>query len=272
MGSGLVTIKSVITNLGDRLSLKKSTLLFLMLSCQFTYAANELSQLNLASTEWCPYACDSSSSTKGMAQEYVTYILGKHNIKTKVTYYPWARAVRQVESGSQHGLLTAVPSESPNLLFTQQAMMTYQMCFYGQTNLDWRFVDKDSLAQVRLGVIAQYGYGEPVDSYISDLQNARRIIQLSGDGGLKRLISMLDSGWIDIFIADKNVYNWQKTQQSQTALEDIKQINCLAETPFFLALSPRFSSAPAVIKLLDSEFSNQDNQHWLQHLRVSKYQ
>ena len=235
-----------------------AALVWLSTICQNIYA-NALT-IKLATTDWCPYSCPEDDSVNGLAHDYVTHILAGYEMQADIVSYPWARAIRQVNLGKRHGLLTAVHSESPNLMFTKHPMMSYQMCFYGLTALKWQYTGKDSLADVSLAVIAEYGYGTPVDEYLFNNQFNDRVIELSGDHGLPRLISLVTSKRADVFIEDKNVINWYLKHEPSNAAKQLKTLGCLDETPFYLALSPNLDWAPEVIKLLEQGFKNETNQ------------
>lgn len=247
-------------------------MLLCLITGRWVYAESTVLTVKLATTDWCPYSCPEDNKHQGMAHDYVEHILSQFNIQTEVMSFPWARAIRQVDIGASHGLLTAVHSESPNLLFTQVPMMSYQMCFYGLPSLDWEYVNEASLSKILLAVISQYGYGKPVEHYLADQQNREKVIELSGDAGLQRLVLLVESGRANVFIEDKNVFNWYLKNHQEVKNSKFKQVGCLAETPFYLALSPDLAWAPDVIKRLNKEFAKEKNHKWLADYTQAHYQ
>lgn len=230
-----------------------------------------ISTIKLATTDWCPYSCPNDKQNKGIAYDYVSHILQQKDITADIVSYPWARAIRQVDTGARHGLLTAVHSESPDLLFTQVPMMSYQMCFYGLPELKWQYRNTTSLSNVSLAVIAEYGYGQPLDNFLAIESNRKNVVEISGNFGLERILALVSSGKVDVFIEDKNVFNWHLKHQDSIREKKFKQLGCLAETPFYLALSPELIWAPEVIKMLNREFSSQANGRWLEFLISNRY-
>lgn len=44
--------------------------------------------VDLATTEWCPYACESAEVGKGIVFDYLSDILSKQNIKLNLVFLP----------------------------------------------------------------------------------------------------------------------------------------------------------------------------------------
>jgi polar amino acid transport system substrate-binding protein len=225
-------------------------------------------KIELAATDWCPYSCEQDPKEKGLVVDYLQYILQQHGHSLHVAFFPWTRAVQEVNNGNKFGLLTAVPAEAPNLLFTQQAVMTYQMCFYATQHTAWQYTGGDSLKKIVLGSISGYGYGEPVDSFVNDANN-KNVVQLAGEHSLGRLITLVEKQRIDVFIADINVVQWQL--RSRTS-RPVKEVGCLPTNPFYVAVSPKLAWAPAFIALLDDALLKTANIEWLQQHKLRHFQ
>jgi polar amino acid transport system substrate-binding protein len=239
--------------------------LHLLIPC---YAQSIPSSIELAATDWCPYSCELDPTEKGLVVDYVQHILKQNGHTLHITFFPWSRAVQEVGNGNKFGLLTAVPAEAPSLLFTQQAVMTYQMCFYAKDNTRWRYTGRDSLKKIVLGGISGYGYGEPVDSFVNDTNN-KNIVQLAGEDSLSRLISLVEKQRIDALIADLNVVQWHL----RTSLtRPIVEVGCLSANPFYVAVSPNLIWAKAFIALLDHAFLDPDNIEWLYQHKLTHFQ
>ena len=240
----------------------------MLLNTPLSFAQQIPETLYLASTDWCPYACQNNGRKKGIAFDYVQYLLAQYGRKIQIVFLPWSRAIQEVNNGNSDGLLTAVPSESPELLFTHQPLMTYQMCFYGLPSALWQYTNKDSLVQVTIGVMADYGYGEPLDSFIAD-NTHNNIVQLAGSEGIGRLVLMLEKNRIAALIEDANVMNWHLQNNDK---HTVKQLGCLSQNPFYLALSPKLPWAASLIHLLDRSLSDPTNISWLENHIRSEYQ
>ncbi len=202
--------------------------------------------IHLATTDWCPYACEADVNHQaGMVHEYLTQIFSEQGIQLKIEFFPWSRAIKQVDGGRLDGLLTAVHAEAPNLLFTHAPTMGYRVCFYTRKTIKWRYGGIDSLKEINLAVIQDYGYGEPLDDYINNLQPHGLTIIKSG--GITRLLRMLMADRFDVFIGDSNVVAW-RLQESMNVL---RNAGCLNENPFYVAFNPQREWAAKLIKKLD---------------------
>lgn len=228
--------------------------------------------IKLATTEWCPYACQSSQLGKGIIYDYLTMILKSEGVKLELTFLPWAKAIASVEAGENHGLLSAIRSEAPNLMFTTVPTMHYKMCLYNAKSDKWRYAGRDSLASKQLGVIAGYGYGEPIDSYVQSPSNANKISVFDGDNSLKRLDNLLESKKIDVFIEDGYVVKWQSRLGDKV---HFKQAGCLRPVPFYMAFNNDYAKRSNIIEIINMalsnpKFKNYLNQYMLPHYFSSK--
>ncbi|TPH17303.1 substrate-binding periplasmic protein [Litorilituus lipolyticus] len=235
-------------------------------TCSFTTHAVEANkQLTLATTKWCPYTCAEKGYEANIIGKYVTELLEKHNIMVNVQSYPWARAVHFAEINEVDGLLTATPAEAPNLSFTTTPIANFHVCFYTHKTSDWQYQSPLQLDNLTLGVIKGYGYQDEIDKYISLHSKSERIVSLSGNQGLIRLISILKKQRVDIIVEDKLVMNWQ-AKTNNIDLTDIKNAGCTTPQPFYLALNVKAPQSKALIELLDIELARQENQQKLQQL------
>ncbi|NMP30702.1 transporter substrate-binding domain-containing protein [Thalassotalea sp. M1531] len=221
-------------------------------------------ELSLATTAWCPYTCNFEPFEFGIIGHYITQVLAKHNINVHIQSYPWSRAINLANSGAVDGLLTAIKSEAPNLLLTDTPITDYQVCFFTRNNQDWRYKIPLDFTGMRLGVIQDYGYGEPLDSYILKSSAESLVIKISGDLGTKRLVDMLLNDRIDIFVEDKKVVAWQLAQHN-TSQSFLRNAGCLPKQPFYLALYPNDKNR-RLIDLLNQLLEDEENQQTLQSL------
>ncbi len=163
-------------------------------------------KIHLATTDWCPYACADAYEGPGAVHEYVSDLLKQQGIDIQIDFYPWSRAIHQVNTGRLDGLLTAIPKEAPDLMFTQTPIMSYQVCFFSSYYVNWSYQGKDSLKSIKLGAVRGYGYGEPIDTYLAERGNHQRISFISGENATARLFFMLETNrirMINMFLLGK---------------------------------------------------------------------
>jgi polar amino acid transport system substrate-binding protein len=125
--------------------------------------------------------------------EYLQQLLKPYHISIEVQYLPWNRAIREVMTGHISGLVTAVPSEAPNLSFTSTATMKYGVCLYSRSSSNWQYTDISSLEDQILGGALNYSYDEVIDSYIEKNKDKSNITFLTGKNKVSRFSSMLTS-------------------------------------------------------------------------------
>ena len=213
--------------------------------------------ITLAAADWCPYTCPSEKEP-GIVVEYFRKILAPHGITLDIRYLPWNRAIREVNIGSIAGLVTAVPSEAPNLLFTSIATMNYSVCLYSRASSDWKYSGPSSLKGNILGAALNYSYDESIDAYINENINSGAITFIAGDKKIFRYASMLRSNRIDAFIGDMYVTGWGAKSEN-VDMQQIKINHCLQKNPFYMALNPELSWNKELINLLDKSLSKEEN-------------
>ena len=226
--------------------------------------------ISLATTNWCPYACD-AEDVKGIVHEYLEIILKKHDIDLVVSSYPWSRAINLARSGNGvSGLLTAVYSEAPDFKMTKIPIDTYQVCFISLAKNNWNYDGPSSLKQFggKLGYVANYGYGEPTDTFISEPENKKHVMSVAGGEGLFRLMKLLNAGRIDTLVEDINIVKWylefeQKKQKDVDVASRYRINGCQKPKPFYLALNPSVPWGEEFLALLDSEFVKPQNRDLL---------
>lgn len=242
---------------------------FLLLSTLSFSKETKQVDLTLATTYWCPYTCVNEGKDSNIIGNYVTRILAKHNINLKIVVLPWSRAIKSAEQGHVDGLLTATHSEAPNLNFTKRPISHFQVCFYSNKTINWRYSEPLDLQELILGVIQDYGYDEAIDHYISDTSNSEQLVSLTGNEGTPRLLQMLLKRRVDIIVEDRLVVKWHATKNNIN-LPNIVNVGCSKAQPFYLALNNYKKNNQAVINILNQEFSQPENKLILQEI-ISKH-
>jgi polar amino acid transport system substrate-binding protein len=217
----------------------KSNLVFLI-TLLFACLSNAQKTLTLATTNWCPYTCDFNGNTHGLVGEILENVLLAEGINLKIEYYPWSRAIQLANLNKVDGLLTVTREESPDLIFSKSPIGSYQMCFYTKNTNTWLYQADLNLGSNKLAIVQDYGYGEPLDTYINENKN-RNLLTISGDDSANRLIQILKLGRADIIIEDNKVVQWSMIKNNVES-SNIKKAGCLNEQPFYLALSPNESN------------------------------
>lgn len=173
------------------------------------------------------------------------------------------RALLYARNGEYvHGLLTAVPSEAPGLLFTSVPTMSYSTCVFTRTDSQWQYQSPNSLQELRLGYIQDYSYGPFMDEYINSYIGSDRLMVIASMGGIKQLSRILNAKRVGGFISDPLV----ALNELKYSDLDLKVSACFEQQPFFLALNPEFLWAAKLVKLLNEAFDQQGNKQVLSGL------
>lgn len=214
----------------------KMKLVLLITVLLFAFLSHAKQTLTLATTQWCPYTCEFNGNKHGVVGELLASSLLTKDIHLKIEYYPWSRAIQLANLDKVDGLLTATKEESPSLIFSKSPIGSYQMCFYTQDTNTWLYQADLNLGANKLAIVQDYGYGEPLDSYINENKNGN-LLSISGDDSTNRLIKILQMGRADIIIEDNKVVQWTMNRNNLDS-SNLKNAGCLNEQPFYLALAP----------------------------------
>ncbi len=224
----------------------------------------------LAATDWCPYSCANSKLTgkhRGVVVDYLEEIFKGLGIELKVQFYPWSRAISQARRGEDvHGLVSAVHSEAPDLLFTQVPTMSYRTCVFTRNDSRWQYDAPPSLKELRLGFIQNYGYGGALDEYILNPRGQDRLMGITGTGGVTQLSRMLMANRIDAFVSDPLVVAYDLREQDY----HLKASACFKEYPFHLSLNPNLPWAQPLLNRLDTAFKLESSQEVLSDM-ITEY-
>lgn len=218
--------------------------------------------LHLAAPHWCPFSCDPdvAGGHSGILVDYLGQILQQHGMQLKVSILPWSRAIRATQQGLYDGLVSAVPAEAPTLLFTTTATTSYTNCFFTTAEHQyWKYYDPHSLQEIRLAYLKDYGYEAPIAAHINDPANKRRVVEVSGDRGVERMIRLLDIGRVDAFIEERWVAQWEFNQSRFINQKDLQQASCMDGNPFYIALRPNLASADKLLAIFNRELAVDSN-------------
>lgn len=230
-------------------------------------------QLTLAATDWCPFSCSPSTSPQhpGIISEYLSQLLSQHNITLNIKFLPWSRALVEANNGTVDGLLTVVPEETGQLLMPATPTANYTDCFFVHPDKQWHYRNSDSLGQVKIAYIQDYGYNEPLHSHIHNPANASRLFEVSGAYPSRRMVRLVLAGRAGAMIEEQFVAAWtsQNTTSSLYPQRPLKRAGCLDSNPFYLAISPNLPASKRLIQLFDRILKQPENLKLLDRITQS---
>lgn len=235
----------------------------------FSSLANDddkITELTLATTHWCPYTCFESKNEFGVVGAYIDKIMSSYSIQLSVSSYPWSRAIHLANAKKVDGLLTATPSEAPELIFTNSPIASYQMCFYTLKPNRWTYKGDLNFNDNVLAVIQDYSYDQSLDTFI---ENNVEVITIFGSEATQRLIQLLLTKRADIIAVDKLVLAYVSKNQL-IDVSGLKNAGCLAKNDFYLALTPSTENKNLIGKL-DRDLQLKENIDYYNELITQFY-
>jgi polar amino acid transport system substrate-binding protein len=166
--------------------------------------------ITLVADYWCPFNCDPNSNKQGVMVEMARNIFAKENINVEYKIMPWKRAISDASNGVYEGVIGALTTDAVGFVFPENEQGVQKNTFYVKDDSDWKFDDSrpliETLSQITLGVIADYSYGEEIDSYIISNKKDSNLVQFaSGDNAIAVNIKKLIGSRIKVMVEEDAV-------------------------------------------------------------------
>lgn len=219
----------------------------LLLTTQVLFAAPQT--LTIRADEWCPFYCDPNSDKPGVMVEIARKAFTSPGHTLDIQFLEWSKAVDETRAGKFTMVAGADKAEVPDFIFPAEAQSFDRDCFYAKPESNWFYSNPASLNTIKLGVIADYSYGDDIDNWIK--ANADKVNTASGDQPLQDNLAVLAKGDIDALIESSAVMQWT-LMQSATPLK-IRQAGCTGKgEELFIAISPKQPDAQVLAQKLST--------------------
>lgn len=172
------------------------TTLILSITCFDVYAKSKI--LQLKSDLWCPYACDENAVNKGIVVDIVTVILERKGYTVKYSNVNYARALKENREGEIDGVVGCAKEDAPDFIFPKSHQLEANYHYFKKKGSKFKFVNFDSVKNMKIGVINSYSYDMSTTDLISKKHPSYVVV--SGDLGLGQLLKMIDNDNIDAFV------------------------------------------------------------------------
>ena len=175
-----------------------------LVSAAFSASADDI---RIRADPWLPYSGGSEMNPPGYMVEMAMAIAKANGHTVQYRTMPWANALEVVRAGSADCVVGAYLSDAEGFEFPKTGWGPSGNVFWGLAENPWRYTGPDSLADVRIGVIEEYSYGEDLDAYIkahADDKARLEIVPAVGRG-IVRLMARLIGKRIDTVIEDRSV-------------------------------------------------------------------
>jgi len=221
-----------------------STLSCLLVCCSSNCRAD---YITIAADNWCPVNCDPSDSKPGIMVEIAEHVFSNagHTVIYKIL--PWSRAIKLSREGEITGIIGAFVGDAPDFIFPEnELLMISGNTFFVAKESTFVYQNISSLADVQLGAIRDYDYGELLNDYIKKGKNVQI---LSGENPLERMIQMLLIGRVDVVIEAAPVL-WH-TAAKMNVKDKLKAAGRASDAEkCYIAFSPKNAKSKEYAKIL----------------------
>ncbi len=131
------------------------------------------------------------------------------------------------------------------------------------------FKDAKSLEEIRLGVIADYSYGEPVDAHVKKFDHSEKVTVFRSSKGLPGLFELLAGDRIGATLDDKSVVEWVGSKGGMD-LSQFRMAGCEKSVPYFMAFHSGVDGVKDLIATLNKDLAAAEN-HALYERLMGQY-
>lgn len=205
---------------------------------------NAQTVISFRADNWYPYNGKPSDAKPGYVIEVLKAVYEPKGFKVDYQVMPWKRAISDGEKGEHNAIIGAIKADAPTFIFPEEPAATSDTTFFVKKNTKWKYAGVESFAGKRLGVVASYSYGDPLDAYIkANGANPALINESSGDAATEQGIKKLQAGRLDIYVETSNVF-WAQVDKLSISRDDFVAGGMMAEPdPLFVAFSPAKSES-----------------------------
>jgi polar amino acid transport system substrate-binding protein len=194
--------------------------------------------ITLVADEWPPFNSVPGSEEEGYLVDVARAVFVKKGINVSYKLLPWKRAIELTRNGKYNGIIGASRTDAPDFVFPSEELSRNFISFYVRKDSNWKFVNRNDIIKISLGVIAGYDYRKWLLDYISTYQSDPEKIQImAGDRPLNRNILKLINKRVDAIVDNEAVI--LNVARSMYVTDQIKLAGYDSEPAFiYIAFSP----------------------------------
>lgn len=206
--------------------------------------------LSVRADYWYPFNGAPDSERPGFAIDILRHIFVSRGIRLDYQLEDWSHSLQMVRAGRIHCVVGAYKAEAPQLRYPQTPLAWDIAAFYVLADSDWQYRGAESLKDVRLGLVAGYGYGELLDDYIERHRGDDRLHFMHGREPLERNLKKLMRGRVDVLVASPFVMNSLLGRMGLR--EKVREAGRAGRrTPLYLACSPQHEVVVEYLQVFD---------------------
>ena len=226
---------------------KFNSLIFILLM-SFSFCIAD--KIEIAADPWLPYSGDSKEGKKGFMIDVATEALKEFGHEVVYVNRPWTRAVADARKGKFQAIAGAYKEDAPDFVFPSENIGMAGNTVYALKESSLVYKNLDSIKGKKLGVIADYSYGEEIDKYIESVKGDKKAVQASvGENALTLIFRKMQKKRIDFFIEDASVV--ADFVKKNPELDIVKRVGDVTEPEgVYIAFSPANSKSKEYAKAL----------------------
>lgn len=215
--------------------------------------AADTKPLRLAADPWCPYTCDPQIGFRGLITDVATEVLEGMGKEVKYEIVAWNKAIEDARAGKHEAILGAAKGDAKGFIYPETPIAYQKSCFYRARSARFAYENIASLKGKKIGVVAGYKYGEPLDGFIA--ANPVSVVTVEGVNTSQKLFALLKDKKVDILVEDESVVTFLGILPNEPLKGiDFAGAGCLEKIPVYIAFSPRFRSSRELAKGFDRGF------------------
>jgi len=212
-----------------------------------TFQSAMADTIEVRADNWCPYNCGAKDVNPGYMIEALKQIFESKGHKINYEELNWARSLQDVRDGKITAVVGAAEEDKDGMVLPKTPFGNSKNCFYGKPGLTWKYEGAASLDKIKVGLVKDYTYGEPFDSYFA--KNALKNVNVyPGDDAMEANANLAHLGRIDVLIEDHNVVGFF----NKTASKKLQEYGCQNEDgALFVGFSAKNPKAKEFAKIFD---------------------
>lgn len=212
--------------------------LVLVLAAALAPAGARADTIVVLSDFWFPYNGQPKSQREGYKIDLLRHIAKANGHSIDYRLLDWELSLQRTESG-QGGdcVVGAIESDAPRHARTARPWGVSENMLYGHIDRMPSVPDLDALRALRIGVVADYSYGDELDALLEEIEDRVTRIQASRRA-FPQLVLRLATKQADVIIEDANVARVGLTELGMTETIRAIDVDFLEPDPVYVACTP----------------------------------
>jgi len=203
-------------------------------------------KINISAIDWCPQICPQQEQ-EGYVVDIINEVFKDSQYEVVIDYYPWSRAIKNVQQGKSDALLSPAKAEAPTLIYPQEAVGTQRMCFFTSIDSSWNYNGPSSLKNKKIGIANDTSIEELNDYVHANPQQFQ--FQPYNDRYVLQNAKKIEKKRIDTFLFTRNTTLY--TLKKAGLVARFSEAGCVSEAKIYIAFSPLQANKDKRTKMIE---------------------